>query len=150
MMLTPLEAAELMLYLRKVNRADLELKEKCSKTASFYRLDYQVGNGKRTYLRRTYTCPFFNHEELGCPLPPSVKPFGCLAFNSHHETEKASHHCFSEVELLKERERNHPEELEINERLKRELQLNWEKAPIPLALLDLWEKDLVLDCPELS
>src|SRR5665647_844485 len=75
MMVTPLEAMELIIYLKEQKLWDTELKDKFTATVTQYRLDHQVGNGKRSYLRRTYTCPFFNHRELGCPLPLEVKPY---------------------------------------------------------------------------
>jgi hypothetical protein len=148
MMVTPLEAVELMSFLQRTGEATRELREKCEQTVSFYRLDHQVGNGRRSYLRRTYTCPFFHHKELGCPLPKEVKPFGCLAFNSHHPEEKAGQHCYSEKELLERRDAAHPEEIKLNQELREKLNLVWEKSPLPLALLDLWEKDLTFFDPE--
>jgi hypothetical protein len=142
MMVTPLEAWELMTFLKTQNQNSDELKKKCEETVRFYRLDHQMGNGKRSYLRRTYTCPFFHHQELGCPLPREVKPYGCLAFNSHHATEKAARHCYSETELLLKRDQAHDEEVNWNEVIKKQLNLIWDKSPLPLALLDLWDRDL--------
>ncbi|HXH32573.1 MAG TPA: hypothetical protein VNJ01_17375 [Bacteriovoracaceae bacterium] len=142
MMITPLEAVELMAYLKKNNALNATLKEKIQETVSKYRLDHFTGNGKRSFLRKSYTCPFFNHTELGCPLPRDVKPYGCLAFNSHHQELKASEHCFSETELLDNREKLNPEEAGQNEEIKKKLSLFWDKSPIPTALLDLWDKDL--------
>lgn len=142
MMVTPLEAWELMNYLKREHQDTEELQKKCEETVRFYRLDHQVGNGKRSYLRRTYTCPFFHHQELGCPLPREVKPYGCLAFNAHHTTEKAGPHCYSETELLRQRDEAHSEETPLNELIKKQLNLIWDKSPLPLALLDIWDKDL--------
>lgn len=148
MMVTPLEAVELMRYLRASQNATDELKAKCQSTVTQYRLDAQTGNGRRSYLRRTYTCSFFNFKELGCPLPREYKPYGCLAFNAHHATEKAGEHCYSELDLLKKREEQFPEEAALNERWKQKLNLYWEKSPLPLALLDLWDKEISDGDPE--
>ncbi len=139
MLITPLEAWELIVYLQDAGKLLPELKEKLQSTVQRYRLEAKF-SGARSYLRKTYTCPFFGQGELGCPLPRSVKPYGCLAFNSHHVELKATEHCFSEVELLRQRDELFPEELEENARLRKELGLQWEKAPIPNALLDLWER----------
>ncbi len=140
MMVTPLEAIELLSYLEVRGFRTQELKEKCQDTINKFRLDHPGGNGRRAFIRRTYTCPFFNHQELGCPLPRDIKPYGCLAFNAHHAELKAGEHCYSEKELLIKREKDHPEEIQMNEELRRELEIFWEKTPLPLALVELWER----------
>ena len=150
MMVTPLEAFELLHYLKNNNLLDESLKNKISGTVTQYRLDHQFGNGKRSYLRRTYTCPFFNHQELGCPLPRDIKPYGCLAFNAHHETEKAGVHCHSEPVLLMKREEVDSNEEALNSQLKEKFKLLWDKSPLPSALINIWDMkitdaDLELD-----
>jgi Fe-S-cluster containining protein len=140
MLLTPLEAVELMNYLKTHDLLTPELKNKLMETVSKYRLEHRPLSGRRSYLRKTYTCPFFGHLELGCPLPREIKPYGCLAFDSHHVELKASEHCYSEKEILERREALHPEEEKLNNKLREDYQLFWEKSPIPNALLDLWDK----------
>lgn len=140
MMLTPLEAVEIMGYLKEKALLTTDLKEKLLKTQKENRLENKpLANQRRSYLRKTYTCPFFGHMELGCPLPREIKPYGCLAFDSHHRELKASVHCYSEKELMIKREAEFPEEVQINEELRKKYNLYWEKGPIPSALLDLWE-----------
>lgn len=137
MMVTPLEALELMNYLVNSSMKDDTLRSKFEETVRTYRLDHAPGNGKRSYLRKTYTCTFFGFKELGCPLPREVKPYGCLAFNTHHKDEKANHHCYSDKELL--------EKLVFEEKnadLKAKYNIYWDKSPLPSALLDLWEKEI--------
>lgn len=140
MMVTPVEAFELYSFLKNQGQFDQELKTRLEETVRTYRLDQSIGNGKKSFLRRTYTCPFFNHKELGCPLPVEVKPFGCLAFNAHHEKEKAGEFCFSEKETLEKREEAFAasEALE-NEKLKKKYSLYWDKIPLPVALLDFFK-----------
>jgi hypothetical protein len=140
MLLTPLEAFELMNYLSQNNLKSDELKQKLEDAVKTYRLEPKYEGSKRSYLRKTYTCPFFGHVELGCPLPREIKPYGCLAFDSHHVELKASEHCYSETEVLEKREEKHPEEKKLNADLKIKFNLLWEKSPIPNALLELWEK----------
>lgn len=142
MMVTPLEALELLSFLKKTGALSEELKAKCSETVSRFRLDHQVGNGRRSYLRKTYTCPFFGFKELGCPLPREIKPYGCLAFNAHHETIKASEHCYSDLELQKRREADFAWEDELNSELQTKYAIYWDKSPLPTALLDLWEREI--------
>ena len=140
MLITPLETIELLEYLKTSQLMTLELKNKMQTAVEKYRLESKPLLGGRSYLRKTYTCPFFNHQELGCPLPREIKPYGCLAFNSHHIDLKATEHCYSETELLKKRDQSHLDELLINQNLRTKYKLFWEKSPIPSALLDLWDK----------
>lgn len=138
MMVTPVEAFELYNYLKDSGQFNEELKTRLTDTVSKYRLDHGLGNGKRSYLRRTYTCPFFNHKELGCPIPREVKPFGCIAFNSHDVEKKAGEHCYSEKNILEDRELIDSEEHKLNEELKKKYSLYWDKVPMPVALLDFF------------
>ena len=142
MMTTPLEALELLNYLKDQGELTQELKDKCLETIRKYRLDHPAGNGRKSFLRRTYTCPFFNHQELGCPLPREVKPYGCLAFNAHHAEIKAKEHCFSEIDVLEKREAAFPNEEAFNEVLKKKFNIFWDKTPLPLALIELWNTEI--------
>jgi Fe-S-cluster containining protein len=144
MLITPIEAVELMIYLKNNHLLNDSLKERLTSTVSAYRLEPRP-LVKKHYFRKTYTCPFYSHEELGCPLPPEIKPFGCLAFNSHHPSEKATSHCYSEIEVLEQRELNNLGEDQLNQKLREEFHLWWEKAPIPNALLELWNHPRVFD-----
>lgn len=139
MMVTPVEAFELYTYLKDNGQFNDELKVRLEETVSKYRLDQGLGNGRRSYLRRTYTCPFFNHKELGCPIPREVKPFGCIAFNSHDVEKKAGEFCYSEKDVLEKRELVDAEEAKLNEELKTEYKLYWDKVPMPVALLDFFK-----------
>ena len=140
MMVTPLEAFELLTYLKDNQLLDQDLKTKCQDTVTKYRLDNALGNGKRSLLRRTYTCPFFHHKELGCPLPREVKPYGCLAFNTHHTEIKTAEFCYSDTALLEQREKSFSWETEKNEQIKKDHNLYWDKLPLPVALLDIWDR----------
>jgi Fe-S-cluster containining protein len=142
MMVTPLEAAEIVVHLKKSSRLTAQLKQKCEETVRDFRLDHLVGNGKKSFLRRTYTCPFFESKELGCSLSRSVKPYGCLAFNAHHQEIKASDHCYSEQALLEKREQSFSQEKELNQTLQKKFQLPWEKQSLPLAMLEIWDKEI--------
>lgn len=138
MLLTPLEASELFLYLQDNDLLNNEFILKLQDNVRKYRLEPKYSGERKSYLRKTYTCPFFNHKELGCPLPRDIKPYGCLAFDSHHPEKKADENCYSETELLELREKAHPEEQALNEEIKKKYAIAWEKAPIPNALLHFW------------
>ena len=143
MLITPLEALELINYLKNKNLLHDELKRRLHEVIIQYRLEPKFDNIKRSYLRKTYTCPFFSHNEFGCPLPKEVKPYGCLAFNAHHKELKASEFCYSESDLLTKREILHPEEQTLNDKIKTQLNLFWEKSPIPNAILEIWDKTTI-------
>jgi hypothetical protein len=140
MMVTPVEALDLLHYLQAQGLLNEELLQRCQQTIEKFRLDQGLGNGRRSFLRRTYTCPFFGFRELGCPLPQEFKPYGCLAFNPHDQHQKAASGCFSEVELLKQRDADFPEEEKMNEELRSRYQLSWEKISLPQAILELAKK----------
>jgi hypothetical protein len=140
MLITPLEAFELFKYLKENQLLNTELRSKLEQAIKLYRLEPKYSGERRSYLRKTYTCPFFNHQELGCPLPREIKPYGCLGFNSHHPELKADENCYSETALLEERENAHPEEGKMNEEIIIQWGLLWEKSPIPNALIEFWTK----------
>ncbi len=142
MLLTPLEAKELFDYLKNSGQFTQDLRQKLENTIKQYRLEPKYSNERKSFLRKTYTCPFFGHKELGCPLPREIKPYGCLAFDSHHAELKNSEYCYSETELLERREKAHPEEISLNEQLRNKFQIIWEKAPIPNALLTFADQEL--------
>lgn len=145
MMVTPLEAFEMLDYLKSQNQLNADLKIKLTENVTRFRLDHAFGNGKRSFIRRTYTCPFFSNQSLGCPLPREIKPYGCLAFNPHHETLKGAPHCHSDVNLLEELAEFKIWEDEKNRYLKDKYQIYWDKSPIPTALLDIWDKNFSSD-----
>ena len=137
--LTPLEAFDLLSYLIKTDRWTENLQRKIDQTIEQYGLNREpAGNGQRTFSRKTYTCPLFKEQALGCPLPPHVKPFGCLAFNPLQSGIKDGESCRSEINLLKELETD--EIANQNQAIREHFELNWHKKPLPLALIDLHEK----------
>jgi hypothetical protein len=138
MLVTPGEGLEIFTYLKDQNRLTEILRLKLQDCITHYRLLPKFDQSGRSYLRKSYTCPFFHHHELGCSLPKTIKPYGCLAFNSHHKEMKAKEFCFSEINSLSEDETNRREEQEENTQIKKRLNLNWEKSPIPNAVLEFW------------
>jgi hypothetical protein len=126
MMVTPLEAQDIFSYLKENNRLNHELHQKLSTCIQDFRLNHPMpGNGKRSFMRRTYTCPFFKDQHLGCSLPVEIKPYGCLGFNPTTSGEVLGKDCNSNQKLLIERESFGMS--------------SGEKKSIPVALMDLWE-----------
>jgi len=137
MQVTPIEAHDILSYLKNNDLDRPELKTKLTETVQTYRLDKMISTGGKSSLRRTYTCTFFNAKELGCALPKEIKPYGCLAFNAHHQSIKAREYCFSELHLLEK------DESQLNSFISAAWKLWWEKLPLPLALLEIWDKELL-------
>jgi len=131
MMCTPQEAMDLYLYLEKEKRITVDFIDKLKLSIQKYKLSPRYLSEK-SYLRKTYTCPLFSESEKGCTVSRKAKPHGCLAFNNHDPLKKASEGCFSEQHLL--------EEIKEHEFKNDTLNLGWVKAPIPNAILELYEK----------
>jgi len=143
MMMTPSESLELYRYLKSSNLWTDKLKTKLKDCIKEFRLDYDLSTTRNLNFRRTYTCPFFKHMDLGCPLPLEVKPYGCLAFNPQTTCSKEGEGCVSDTQLLEQREKLDALEIKVNQNLKETLDISWEKRPIPSALLAIdlaWEQ----------
>lgn len=138
MQTTPIEAVEVAIYLLEKNRVNGELLKALKSNIRSYRLDSIPGNGQRSFMRRTYTCPFFLGKSKGCSLSRSIKPYGCLGFNPNIEGQKEGGDCGSNIALLEQREaRFEKMESRLNTYLKEKLNLYWDKLPFPVALLDV-------------
>ena len=141
MQITPLEAFDIVSSIELTNQLVQTLQE----TADKYRLwQDPPGNGLSHYTRRYYTCPFFDHKPGGCLLPPEVKPYGCLGFNPQIEKVSQEGLCHSDQDLLEKRDQFNPTwENEENQKIKEKFNINWDKKPIPIALLELIKKEIL-------
>lgn len=141
MQTTPLETWELYRYLLEAGRLTAELRTRLQETVRRYRLDAPpLGDGRRTFSRRTYTCPFFMKERLGCSIAPEAKPYGCLGFNARRSGVTEGGDCASDQALLAAREAEHGDfEAQRNQEISTKYGLDWEKRPMPWALLTLWQ-----------
>jgi hypothetical protein len=127
MQVTPLEALDLY---DELGGIDAELEARLRAAIANFALDRPaVGDGRRAFSRKRYTCPFFGHKALGCPLARAAKPYGCLAFNARSAGVKDGEDCGLEGEPV--------EAGEINARIRGALRLAWDKESIPVALLAL-------------
>ncbi len=136
MQTTPLETEDVLTFLRESGRWTEELKTQLRATVTKFRLDQIPGNGKKNFLRRTYDCPFFAGQSLGCTLPREVKPYGCLGFNPSTPGEREGKSCSSDQNLLLKREISSPDEEQQNLELRQQHGLWWDKLPLPWALLE--------------
>lgn len=135
MMVTPIEMVDLYSYLKKNSPSLIDLKEKMQQTNLKYKLDIlPPGIKKKSQFRRTYTCPFFLGSEFGCPLPRDIKPYGCLGFNRQKKEADIDQDCWSKKEIL-ETQALANNEAPLNEWIKQELALDWDKEYLPLAVI---------------
>jgi len=147
MLITPLETIELFDYLLPTlsdQESRNQLISSLKKTISNYRLDKEIYTGKKhtQTLRKLYTCPFFNNGSLGCSISRTAKPYGCLGFNPN-KPEDNGQTCSSMTDKLLLRDQNYQaNENQINQAIKLELNLDWEKKNIPMALLEVIERIL--------
>ena len=140
---TPLETYELYTYLKDDKRINNTLKEKLNETIQGYRLDRPLpSDGKREFARRTYTCPFLEPGEKGCTISRAAKPYGCLGFNPDIKDSIGEIGCSSNQDLLAQREElSRDIELVENKKLKEKFDFDWDKLPMPVALLKMIEKN---------
>lgn len=136
MQATPLEALDLYLWLRAQGRWSDGLAATLQETATRYGLDRPpIGDGRRVFSRRHYTCPFFVGGGRGCSVSRHAKPYGCLGFNSRRAGVREGESCGSDQALLAARESSDAQEAVANDTLRAALEGAWEKRPLPTALL---------------
>ena len=137
----PVQTLELYKFLLDRERINDELITELKDVIRNNRLDNEISTGRGSSFRRTYTCPFYKKGEKGCTISPSHKPYGCLSFNARSANASEGSDCAPDFELLKEREARYEEiEQQANEFLKKELNLYWDKMPMPVALLEFINK----------
>jgi len=137
MKITPLEAMDILTYLRESGRLNDSLKERLRGCISDYRLDVEIPTSRGRAFRKTYTCPFFSPGPKGCTLPKDVNPYGCLGFNP----EISGGNCSLKEDVASVREEKFQVfETQENLRLKKVFNLDWDKMTIPQALLSLWSE----------
>ncbi len=133
MQITPLETYEM---LQSLGELSAELKQRLKENIKEFRLDKEIFISRNKTMRRTYTCPFFKHEALGCSINPAAKPYGCLAFNAGERNVSEFGKCASDEGLLEEVQALVGD---ANEVFKQKYGVSWTKKPIPLALIELEE-----------
>ena len=134
--LTPLEALDALHDLRRKGLWTEELVARLKTSVARGGLDRPVpSDGRREYLRRRYLCPLFLHKSFGCPLTNEAKPYGCLAFNPTRAGVRDGEACSTDRPLLEQREETSQDEAKEQAALRARLTFDWEKRPLPVALL---------------
>ena len=145
MQITPIEALEILqgLHLDSLSPPEIqELKKRLQDNIQNFRLNVEIYTGKKHSrdLRKTYTCPFFMNGSKGCGLSRGTKPYGCLGFNPKTNEDNGKS-CASNTALLSEREALFIEKENLaNVKIKKDLNIYWDKLSIPQALLDILNK----------
>lgn len=134
MQITPLEALDIVRHLRATDRHTDAMRERLRASVKRYNLDAVSGDGRRT-LRKSYTCPFFTPGPMGCSIDPDHKPPGCLAFNPVRRGVTDGGDCRSDLAVL---ERRSAAAADFEDAANTALGFDWIKAPIPVAVLALW------------
>ena len=137
MQVTPIEAVDAFLFLEQAGRIDKELIAELDSCIKHYRLDYNISLHSNKVMRRYYTCPFYKPGEKGCTLSLSDKPYGCLAFNPLEKNVSTEGKCASNIENLKNREKQSLNECELNKEIQNIFGLNWTKTSLPVALKEI-------------
>lgn len=145
MMITPLETVELIQFLSKEGRLNTSLFQQLRENIKGYRLDIPIpSDGKRNFARRTYTCPFLNKGAKACTISRKVKPYGCLGFNSTTQGAIDSTNCRSNQKVLEEVADEFRDFLtKQNDLVSKLLDLNFDKLPIPVAILNVLENNKI-------
>ena len=128
MMVSKVEALDLFEFAKNLEN----LKDRCLETIKRFRLDKEFPGLNKT-LRRTYTCPFFKGESLGCEIAFENKPYGCLGFNPNKENQIEGGDCTSRTNILETSD-------SLSEDLNSKIDFNWQKKTIPEAMIFLLEK----------
>lgn len=137
MQITPLEALDIVRHLRATERHTRTMREHIETFVHRFDLSATPGDGRRA-LRKSYTCPFHTPGPQGCSIHPDHKPPGCLAFNPERAGLTEGGACASDLCALEKRQALFGEaEAQANTALQRP----WQKAPIPVAVLEMWEEN---------
>jgi hypothetical protein len=137
MQVTPMEAMDLYLYLSENIQDQNLLWKNIEESVLKYGLDREI-YVKNKLLRKNYTCPLFKFESWGCPVTPAKKPFGCLGFNAFKAGVVNGESCNSDVELLSKVDQQiHLKLLDYNQKINKLVNLNFDKLPIPNALIKI-------------
>lgn len=139
MQITPLEALDIINYLLDYEPLLEVVLEEIHSSIKEFRLDKIFFASMRTSMRRYYTCPFYREGYKGCKLTRSARPYGCLSFNPRLKGIKEGGECFSNWSLLEDAFNSSQFE-DLNQKLKKELKLDWVKLPIPVAIIEIWSK----------
>lgn len=104
MRITRREAEDILAFLQSEDRVNDPLRQDLETCIAKYNLDDLPGDGRRAFLRRSYTCPFFKRgtRGRGCTIAPESKPFGCLAFNARETGVTDGGNCRSKQSLLQD------------------------------------------------
>jgi hypothetical protein len=141
MQMTSLEALEAMALLEERGLLNEEVKKRLQDCIDEFRLDQYIQIASGEFFRKSYTCPFFFYPSFGCGLGVDSKPYGCIAFNPCEGGQKDGGNCKSDLDIQEKRNEIFEEsEDRGNQMLFKEKGISILKEPIPVKLLEFWNK----------
>ncbi|WP_412469996.1 MULTISPECIES: hypothetical protein [unclassified Halobacteriovorax] len=141
MQMTSIEALEAMAVLEEKNLINDETKKRLEDCISEFRLDKYIQIGPGEFFRKSYTCPFYFYPSFGCGLGVDHKPYGCIAFNPCEANQEDGGNCQSDLSIQEERNDLYESaEDRANKYLYEQYKISQLKEPIPIKLLELWDK----------
>jgi len=133
------ELVSLAQNLKSKNLWNSELKSRCLEAISKYHLDRPIYI-KNKLMRKNYTCPLFLFESFGCPLSFETKPLGCLNFNPTQPLVSKGEGCQSDLNRLSLIDQSFGSEVDQwNQFWQSELNVQYEKSPLPVAIVFLMD-----------
>ena len=106
MQISNIEAIDIYYYLESSKLLEQTV-DSIKESIINFRLDKEVFMGKNEKMRRSYTCPFYNHKSLGCLIPAEYKPYGCLAFNPLSINVTTENMCSSDTVIQEKRHQDY-------------------------------------------
>ncbi|EQC51566.1 hypothetical protein [Bacteriovorax sp. DB6_IX] len=141
MQMTSVEALEAMALLEKKGLLTEEVKSRLEDCVKEFRLDQYIQIASGEFFRKSYTCPFYFYPSFGCGLGVDSKPYGCIAFNPCESGQKDGGNCQSDLDIQEKRNEIYEESEElVNKNLFKEEGISLMKEPIPVKLLEFWNK----------
>jgi len=141
MQMTSIEALEAMALLEEKGLLNSETKKRLHDCIDEFRLDQYIQIASGEFFRKSYTCPFFFYPSFGCGLGVDSKPYGCIAFNPCESAQENGGNCQSDLEIQEKRNEIYEEaEDRANNLLFKEEGISILKEPIPVKLLEFWNK----------
>jgi len=141
MQMTSIEALEAMSLLEKKGLLTEEVKSRLEDCVKEFRLDQYIQIASGEFFRKSYTCPFYFYPSFGCGLGVDSKPYGCIAFNPCESGQKDGGNCQSDLDIQEKRNEIYEESEElVNKNLFKEEGISLMKEPIPVKLLEFWNK----------
>lgn len=144
MQMTSIEALEALTLLEEKGLLNEQTRHRLNDCISEFRLDKYIQIGPGEFYRKSYTCPFYFYPSFGCGLGVDHKPYGCIAFNPCIPSQENGGDCQSNLSIQEKRNTQFEKvELFADNYLNEKFKISNLKEPIPIKLLEVWNKILI-------